>query len=476
MTLEGNIAVFEHLKDKPCEALRWKSEEPPSPLFFGLRKPRDANAADKAADALANARVHDAVRGLQFVLSSWVVTVSERLTRADEFALIDLLETVRASFPMKSVKRAAAHAILHLYYSSRAEVTLQKPQARNSQNEPFSEELRLYNELDDALQAAKGLKAAEWRQWIGGISFGESAPALAPLKEPNLKHCTTLTCSVWMLLHLLAEGAADVAQQVRVHPKCGPEEVFYKRKAQALPIYLFREQEAKGREINLEEIFRVSSMDTAELIDHNPSLGCMIVPSFDLAYTIFNCLRRFFGCTACRHHFLVNFSRRAFGLRELLPPEGEYAISPPFSSATAAKAGTSLLENYRSQASGYIEAWSNRNVEQNKLDKLKLWLWRLHNSVTVRTAADTTLNFVKGDKAAKNYANCDIRWPTRSTCPGCRLGTTTPDSAYISVPLLVARDSERDLSKEEDEYSDFSEKEILAFLRRSYWPQALEWK
>lgn len=260
--MEGDIAAFEHLKGKPCETLRWKSEGLPSVGYPGLRKPRDANAADKAAEVLANARVHDAVRGLQFVLSSWVVTVSERLTRADEFALIDLLEAVRASVPLKSVKRAAAHAILHLYHSSREEVTLQKPQARNTENEPFSEELRLYNELDDALQAAKGLKAAEWRQWIGGIPFGENAPALAPLEEPKLKHCTTMTCSVWMLLHLLAEGAGDLAQQVSVHPKCGPEEVFYKRKAQALPIYLFREQEAKRREINLEEILRISSMDT----------------------------------------------------------------------------------------------------------------------------------------------------------------------------------------------------------------------
>lgn len=212
----------------------------------------------------------------------------------------------------------------------------------------------------------------------------------------------------------------------------------------------------------------------AELIDHNPSLGCVIVPSFDLAYTIFNCLRRFFGCAACRHHFRLHFSRRSHGLRELLPPEGDYSISPPFSSATTAKAGTSLLEDYRSQAKGYTEAWSNRNVEKNKLDKLKLWLWRLHNSVSVRTAADTTLTFLKGDKAASNYANCDTRWPPRSACDECRIGMT-PDSGYISVQLLVARDSDRDLPIEE-EFSDFSEKEILAFLRKSYWPQTLQRK
>lgn len=467
LTLEGDLAAFEYLKNKPCEASRWESEDVPSALSHGLRKPRDANA-DKAAEALAHARVHDAVRGLQFILSSWVVTVSERLTKADEFALIDLLEVARAVVPLKSVKKAAAHAILHLYHSTRAEVTLHKPQTRNTRIEPFSDEFRLYNELDDALHAVKGMKAAEWRKWIGGIPFGEFAPALAPLEEPKLEHCTTVTCSVWMLLHLMAEGAAELAQQVSVHPKCGPEEVFYKRKAQALPIYLLREQEAKGREINLDEIFRISSMDTADLIHHNPSLGCMIVPSFDLAYTIFNCLRRFFGCAACRHHFRVHFSRRSHGLQELLPPEGEYAISPPFSSAATASKGLSLLENYRSQAKGDTDAWSNRNVEKNKLDKLKLWLWRLHNSVTVRRAADTTLAFVKGDKTAGNYANCDTRWPPKTSCNDCRTGTT-PSSGFISVPLLVARDSERELSIE-DEINDFNEKEILAFLRKSYWP------
>lgn len=462
LTLEGDLAAFEYLKNKPCEASRWESEEVPSSQSSpGLRKPRDA---DKAAEALAKARAHDAVRGLQFILSSWVVTVSERLTKADEFALIDLLEVVRAVIPMKSVKRSAAHAILHIYHSTRSDVTLHKPQTRNTRNEPFSDELRLYNEFDDALHAVKGMKAADWRKWIGGIPFGEFAPALAPLEEPKLEHCTTLTCSVWMLLHLMAEGAAELAQQVSIHPKCGPEEVFYKRKAQALPIYLLREQEAKGREVNLDEIFRISSMDTAELIHHNPSLGCMVVPSFDLAYSIFNCLRRFFGCAACRHHFRVNFSRRSHGLNELLPPEGQYIISPPFSNAT--RKSLSLVENYRSQTNGDTDAWSNRNVEKIKLDKLKLWLWRLHNSVTVRRAADTTLAFVKGDKTAENYVNCDTRWPPKNTC--CRIGTS--ESGYLSVPLLVARDTERDLSIE-DETSDFNEKEILAYLRKSYWPR-----
>ncbi|OEH77327.1 hypothetical protein cyc_08203 [Cyclospora cayetanensis] len=484
LTLEGDLASFEHLRDAPCNSVRWESEDhhqqarhvsssPPSGM-------RGTGSDQQSTETLARARVHDAVRGLQFVLASWVVTVTERLTEADQLALIDLLEVARATIPITSVKRAAALSILHLYSSGnlgaeslRGGRSVKRALGRTSEDR-FTDELRIYSELDHVLQAGKGLKAAEWRAWVGSVSFGKEAPPLAPLEEPKMRHCTTLTCSVWMLLHLLADGAAALAQQVAAHLKCGPQQVFYKRKGQALPVYLLLQQRSEGKAANTEEILDIASMNTEDLIDHYPSLGCMVVPSFDAAYTIYNFLRRFFGCTACRHHFRVLFSRRSFGLLELQPPEGDFSLTlplvePPKSLDSDSQGHSPLLARFRSQSEGQTEAWSGRFVEQRKLDHLKLWLWRMHNAVTVRTAADATLAFVKGDHEAKNYVNCDTRWPPKSACRECRMETLTP-AGIVSVPVLVARDSDKDVLSIEEEYGDFDQAAILDYLKKSYWP------
>lgn len=476
LTLELNKRAFEDLEGKPCQLLRWGSEELPS----GTGSQRDVEAAEKAAETLASARAHDAIRGLQYVLASWVVAASDRLTRADEFALIDLLEAVRATIPLKAVKRSAALAILHLYNSKSKEQSMQEyPQSVTAQDDNFLKVVQLYDEFDEMLQETKGMRASDWRKWVGGIPFGEAAPPLASLEEPKLKHCTNLTCSVWMLLHLMAEGAADLAETViaKSH-QCGPEEVFFKRKAQALPIYLLREQETKARGFDYDEVLRIASMDTAELIYHNPSLGCMIVPSFELVYYISNVLRRFFGCTACRHHFRIQFERQTHGLANLQPPRGVYTLSIPIyglQTPISDEDELSLLEEFRCQENHSTDAWSKRRVERNKLNTLKLWLWRLHNAVTVRTAADTTLAFAKGDQNANNYTNCDTRWPPKSACAECR-SQPTPATGLISPAVLEARDANPDILAIEEEVSDFDQLAVLDHLRKSYWPKAFQKK
>ena len=270
LTLDGDIAAFEHLAGKPCESRRWALEEATLSASSALRKSEGANArAAKGRlleneDRAARDRVHDAIRGLQFVLSSWVTRVSGRLTKADEYALIDLLEIIRATVPLRPVKKAVALAILHLHNSGSqdAPASLQKPQAANSAADRFSWELELYHEMDDALQAVKGLRADEWGRWIGSIPFGKEAPPLAPLEDPHLRHCTTVTCSVWMLLHLLAEGASEHARKVSEYPACGPKQLFYRRKGQALPVYLQQLQQAQGEEVNLQEVLDVASLST----------------------------------------------------------------------------------------------------------------------------------------------------------------------------------------------------------------------
>lgn len=470
-TLGKFHSALEALKGKPCDIVRWQAEEISS-SSTGLRKQGDSETTSVTVDALANARVHDAIRGLQLILASWVVTLSDTLSRDEEFAMIDFLEAVRATIPLRSVKKSAALAILHLYKSTGTAATVQKPHVTTT-NAQFAEVIDLYNEVDEELKETKGLATSAWRKWIGSIPFGKEAPALPPLQEPELKHCKTQTCGVWMLLHLISEGAAELAKMVTEHPRCGPAEVFYKRKSQALPIYLLKEQQKSGKELDMNRVLAVSSMDTSALIDHNPSLGCMIVPSFDVAYSFYNVLRRFFACAECRHHFQIQFARRTHGLIELQPPEGVYTLSTP--SMVDDTDDHSLLEKFRSQDDGSYEAWSGRRVEADKLDRLRIWLWRLHNAVNVRTAADTTLDFVKGHREARNYANCDVRWPSRSLCPECRTGTT-PASGFVSTTLLEQRNADKDIFAIEEEISDFDQKAVMNFLRTSFWPEAFQKK
>ncbi|KAL8271878.1 hypothetical protein Esti_004268 [Eimeria stiedai] len=476
LSLGALPTAFEHLNGMPCVDERWGFEEVIAASHYSRHSSEASRAAAEAAAAeeLAQGRMHDAIRGLQFFLASWVLAARDTLTRADEYALIDLLELVRATIPLKSVRKAAALATLHLHASGErgrrgaAAVGEEARRYRLRRDEAqFAQVLEVYNELDEALSLQPGQRASDWRRWVGTLSFGEEAPPLPPLQEPLLNHCSTLTCSVWMLLHALAEGASHLAQLLIEHPKCGPEEVFYKRKGQALPIYLLREEEAKGREADFEDIAERASLSTEELIEWKPSLGCMVVPSFELAFYVFNALKRFLGCETCRRHFTIQFARRTHGLLELQPPEAPLILKPP-AAAAAGAASAPLLEEFRSQEAGTVAAWEERRVEQSKLDKMRTWLWRLHNAVNVRTAADATVAAVKAGSGseASAFANCDVRWPPKLACSACRMGPP-PTSGLISPALLAARDADPDIFAVEEEISDFDQKRILQYLAKS---------
>lgn len=217
----------------------------------------------------SRARVHDAVRGLQFVLATWVVTVGEHMNLADQFALMDLLETVRAVMPFQSVKKAASFAIIHLYNSIQGQsvsTPIRRVKAKADESARFSEHLQLYRKLDDSIRTYKGLKTADWRKWIGTVPFGAEAQPLPPLEEPNFKHCTTATCSVWMLMHVLAEGAKQLSLKVNENPKCGPNQLFFLTKGQALPVYLLQQQQRRGRPVNLDEVIDSASLSAVSLV------------------------------------------------------------------------------------------------------------------------------------------------------------------------------------------------------------------
>ncbi|CDJ34009.1 LOW QUALITY PROTEIN: uncharacterized protein EMH_0087150 [Eimeria mitis] len=366
---------------------------------------------------------------------------------------------------------------------------LRQPESLKDDSARFSDHLDLYREIDSKLYATRGLRTADWRKWIGSVAFGAEALPLPPLEEPKLKHCTTITCSVWMLMHVLAEGAKRLSVKVNAHPKCGRGELFFKRKGQALPIYLLQQQQEQRRPVDLDKVIDTASLSTEELIEQNPSLGCMSVPAFEVAYTIYNFLQRFFGCNACRQHFTLLFSERSHGLDAVSPPAGDggprakreggahIRLPLPADAQTEVPAprgsDSSLLEDFRGQRADSNYAWKNRHREAIKMDDLKLWLWRLHNAVTVRTAADTTLAFLKGDAGAVNYANCDTRWPPRAACTSCR-DTPPPETGLVSIPLLLARDADKDILAMEEEFGDFNRAHVLSFLRQSYWPDDVE--
>lgn len=465
-TLGSSVLALEPLRGKPCEASRWPSEEVASE-----QEPK-TETKDERKKNIADDRVHDAIRGLQFFLASWVATPSDELSRADVFSLIDFLEVVRAAVSPKEIKRAATLAILHLYRKGNLNKIEQKLSViLNAVNAGFKDQFEVYRHLDQDLQETTGMKAASFRDFIGRVSFGSEFPPLPPLVDPELRHCKSTTCSVWMLLHFLAEGSSALANLIIEHPGCGIDKVFYKRKAQALPIFLLRQQEATGTKADDAEILRISAMSTDELIEYDGKLGCGIIPAFDVAYYTYNVLRRFFSCSECREHFRIQFEHQTHGLSVLLPPEGEYILSSP--DVLVAADEQSLLEQYRSQPESDAGSWNVRREENRKLNKLRLWLWRLHNAVNVRTAADSTLAFVKGDEAAKSYLNCDVRWPPQSACKACRF-PRVPPKARVSVDLLASRDDNKDIFAIEEETSDFYESQLQAYLKESYWPTSFQ--
>ncbi|CDJ29519.1 LOW QUALITY PROTEIN: uncharacterized protein EMH_0050330 [Eimeria mitis] len=281
LTLGGDLAAFEHLRGVPCSAYRWKSELTLSPTATDSSVREQEEKEDQGAGRSsfrmggreatsggpARARLYDGIRGLQFILASWVVTEKEHMSFAEEFALVDLLE-------------------INSMQALPERLPLRQPESLKDDSARFSDHLDLYREIDSKLYATSGLRTADWRKWIGSVAFGAEALPLPPLEEPKLKHCTTITCSVWMLMHVLAEGAKRLSVKVNAHPKCGRGELFFKRKGQALPIYLLQQQQEQRRPVDLDKV-----IDTASLPTVSPSPMLILSAFGNEAYSPYKAYR-----------------------------------------------------------------------------------------------------------------------------------------------------------------------------------------
>lgn len=186
-----------------------------------------------------------------------------------------------------------------------------------------------------------------------------------------------------------------------------------------------------------------------ELIERHPHLGCGFLSARDVAVTIRETVARFFGCVACQKHFAKNFHLGLYGLAEITAPGSE----SPSASASTSQASTGFLLQ-----------------ELHKVDALRLWLWRVHNAVSVRVAAHQTLNFWAGDARAKDFVNCDARWPPVESCLLCRKRETTTPAASLLTSEWLSLAAKEDGVGIQPSSEDFDERRVLAFLHEQYWP------
>lgn len=240
---------FQHLNADTvhaCSATRWAADEAAKAASKAQSLGGVVAANSAKGRSLARHRLHDAISGLVYLLTTWVPSVGvdaseaplgpvssssggEKLSAASEEALIRLLEVVRELVPLQAVKKAAAEAILFVH-AKRARVAA--PVSSTSLLMQL-EQRRLPSTNKGG---AGSLSVADWRSFVAKLNFGEEHPALAPLQEPKLVVCETITCSMWMLFHFLAESATVQAREVFASEQCKRVGIRILETRQPLPV------------------------------------------------------------------------------------------------------------------------------------------------------------------------------------------------------------------------------------------------
>ncbi|CBZ53882.1 conserved hypothetical protein [Neospora caninum Liverpool] len=259
----------------------------------------------------------------------------------------------------------------------------------------------------------------------------------------------------------------------------------------------------------------------------------------------------FFTCIACRTHFLQCFEQGFYGRDQVSPPtahtrEGSPALAEKRrilqrslitfleklkrmelaseladSASPASSNGESPTDEEREALLSSLPAWMWLSAdsfrvrdslevveEEGNLKNLLLWLWRLHNAVTVRTAAEATVEALASEDALEGgmkalhvgratsfftasgeplgigelakrglktayFLHADPRWPPAGEA-ACRREGTPP---FLLTPDYIASkgaSEQAHLCENVDFTEDFDLVKVRKWLRRTYWRESWE--
>ncbi|PFH35662.1 hypothetical protein BESB_053130 [Besnoitia besnoiti] len=268
-----------------------------------------------------------------------------------------------------------------------------------------------------------------------------------------------------------------------------------------------------------------------------------IVPAIVVQASMRDWIFSFFTCIACRSHFLECFERGFYGREEVSAPavyaeETQDALESKRTRLRVAlerffagkdQPGTLAAKGEAEAAAGDAGAaaggekerlleglpasvWLSREFfvvrdglevaeEAENLKHLQLWLWRLHNAVSVRTAVEATVEtlwFSEGARVTDSHAaesqaadeplgvgelakrglnfayflRVDPRWPPAQLAASCRVPARKP---FLLTPEYVAAKGASEavpLCENVDFTDDFDLEEVRQWLKRTYWNDA----
>uniref|UniRef100_A0A0G4F336 Sulfhydryl oxidase n=1 Tax=Chromera velia CCMP2878 TaxID=1169474 RepID=A0A0G4F336_9ALVE len=453
-----------------------KKYVPPS-KYVGIRSAQGRWSNGQTADD-AGVRLADSLNFLQYLLHNRIfLRGKETLSSGETIRLEQILFVLGSSIPGLPFRRSIEDLLRWLGHE---------------RVEQCAEETGGHGGVPPLTKEQWDGKMREWRLGL--------LPRLQPGEVPKSVTCpknhNLLTCQTWHLLHVLA-ASADAS--FAAHPFESPSE---------------RRLSFPATPLQIQE-------------------------------TVHALVTSFFTCEDCSKHFEESFNSCAFSrcaISELQTDDKEEKekkgglFSSPVSSLhdsldTRLSSWMDRVEAYRQEAEGQTE-----KVERDA-SLLRLWLWRLHNSVTLRTATDPshvlnsvplspseeeevkgafemtssggsgnsitggTVNgtiAVRGERArfghnVLRYLGRDVRWPSPFACRSC-LGNfphATPTAAVgretspLPVSLRISKEfaervqkAERDRERWEltdlEDTAGFKLPEVSTFLKDFYWKPSFD--
>eukprot|EP00923_Selenidium_pygospionis_P039169 GHVN01068223.1.p1 GENE.GHVN01068223.1~~GHVN01068223.1.p1 ORF type:complete len:805 (+),score=55.08 GHVN01068223.1:1506-3920(+) len=398
-------------------------------------------------------RLHDALVGLRFILEHWVPLASRQfdhgtiVMRKAELSLLErFLKALVIVLPGHNLRmeliRLTAVVSLHIEPLT-APLTLDsylKAVSELSFGGIF-EPVNLYKQHSvaheiDAVTSVDQLKERGWVDVLLNEAGGNPRSVFVSTPPSSaLLACSGKTCAVWTLLHIAAVGLERTAVarhgwRSDTEPSRTVEEGFAK-----------------------EEPTPLTSGESLDLLLRSVEAQSVEADAFGVLGVIHDAIFKFFACARCQKHFHAAYVGCLYSRCKWVTEKGN------------------LDKNVVFESMGF-----ENSTEDHELASeigLNLYFWRLHNGVTLRTAAESTNRVLNNQQALgdKDYLGVDVLFPPKSQCIICRTDST--QNTTVTPGMIQLGDEAIENVVQEsvwDQYANqFDLPAVHNFLHAFYW-------
>eukprot|EP00919_Chromeraceae_sp_WS-2016_P003365 GHVR01008168.1.p1 GENE.GHVR01008168.1~~GHVR01008168.1.p1 ORF type:complete len:497 (-),score=126.14 GHVR01008168.1:220-1710(-) len=159
---------------------------------------------------------------------------------------------------------------------------------------------------------------------------------------------------------------------------------------------------------------------------------CRVTP-LQISRLIRLMVSEYFACEMCRKHFLIMYDDCVFGRCTISELKGHPSQQSGATNTNTKDTNTPVYDESKgimtiqdlvTESKVYFESKDNKD---NDTTILVMWLWRLHNSASVRIASNPKSSINSdfksndNDKEYVRFIDTDVRWPPVDLCSICRV-------------------------------------------------------